>query len=259
MISLLLALAAQAVAATPPINPAETRLRECAALARTAPDQALSQANEWRIRGGGIHARQCIGLSYAALERWAPAATVYEQAAREAEAALDGRATDLWVQSGNAWLAADEPTKAILAFDTALAAPSLTAELRGEVHLDRARALVAMNNHAGARTEIDRGLELVPADPFAWYLSAALARREQNIQRAQTDIAKARELAPDDADIMLLAGTIAALTGDTAEAGRLYQRVVAAAPQSEAGQAAQAALTAPPPSAEESAPEPDDD
>ena len=74
--------------------------------------------------------------------------------------------------------------------------PSLTAELRGEVHLDRARVRVAENNVAAARTELDRALELVPADPFAWYLSAALARRENNLARAGTDIARARSSRP---------------------------------------------------------------
>ena len=48
-----------------------------------------------------------------------------------------------WVQSGNAWLAADEGTRAVQAFDAALATPSLANEHRGEIHLDRARALVA--------------------------------------------------------------------------------------------------------------------
>ena len=32
-----------------------------------------------------------------------------------------------------------------------------------------------------------------PNDPFAWYLSAALARRENNLARAGTDIARARD------------------------------------------------------------------
>jgi len=238
----LIALILAQAPAAPDVPPDTTRFQACAALARSAPERAIETASAWRVDGGGLHARQCLGLAYVALGRWAPAATVYEQAAREAETAQDPRRADFWVQSGNAWLAAEEAPRAVQAFDAALATDQLTDELRGEVHLDRARALVAMNNVAGARADIDRALQLVAADPFAWYLSAALARRESNLARAQTDIARARELAPQDPDIMLLAGTIAGLAGNGAEAERLYRMVVAAAAQSEAGRAAQGAL-----------------
>ena len=78
--------------------------------------------------------------------------------------------------------------------------------------------------------------------PFAWYLSAALARRENNLVRAGTDIARARTLSPDSPDIMLLAGTLAGLGGNMAEAERLYRQVVQAAPNSDAGRQAQASL-----------------
>ena len=127
-------------------------------------------------------------------------------------------------------------------FDAALLTPNLTDQLRGEVHLDRGRAQVALGNPAAARTEIDHALQLVPNDPFAWYLSAALARRENNLARAGTDIARARQLSPDSPDIMLLAGTLAGLGGDMAEAERLYRQVVQTAPNSDAGHQAQESL-----------------
>ena len=227
---------------TTPPTPEQVRFRTCAALAQSAPERAVEHATAWRVEGGGLDARQCLGLAYVALGRFAPAATVYEQAARDAEAAQDPRRADLWVQSGNAWIAANEGARAIQALDAALATPNLSNALRGEAHLDRARALVAMNQAAGARADIDRALQLVPADPFAWYLSAALARRENNLERARADIDRARELAADDPDVMLLAGTIAGLSGNAAEAERLYRQVAAAAPNSDAGRAAQAAL-----------------
>ncbi|MDB5699020.1 MAG: hypothetical protein JWN69_1824, partial [Alphaproteobacteria bacterium] len=63
----------------------EALFASCAALVKQDPERALAVANDWRLRGGGIFARQCLGLAYVALERWAPAAVVFEQAAREAE------------------------------------------------------------------------------------------------------------------------------------------------------------------------------
>jgi tetratricopeptide (TPR) repeat protein len=222
----------------------EAALKYCTSLVRSKPEQALSHAEDWRMKGGGIAARQCIGLAYVALERWQPAASVFEQAAREADSSRDSRRSDLWVQSGNAWLAADVGDKARKAFDAALTAGQLTPQLRGEVHLDRARAGVAMNDLAGARADIQKGLDLVPADPMAWYLSAALALREGNMARANGDIAKAVQLAPDDANVLLQAGTIVGTNGDIAAARAYYARAAKAAPDSGAGQAAKAALLA---------------
>ena len=235
---LLLAAAAQAgpaAVATP---------AACEALVRQSPEAAIAAADQWRIRGGGLDARQCLGLAYSAAERWSAAATTLEAAARESETTQDHRGPDFWVQAGNAWLAGADPAKARKAFDAALASPTIAAELRGEVHLDRARAFVALGDAAAARADIDKGLELVPADPFAWYLSAALARRQNDLPRARTDIARAVELAPNDAPVLLEAGNIAGLSGEVEAAEGLFARAARAAPQSEAGKAAAAALAA---------------
>jgi len=218
------------------------RYRACADLVRANPERATEAASAWRVEGGGIYARQCLGLAYVALERWGPAATVYEQAAADAAASNDPRRADFLVQAGNAWVAAAEPTRAVLAFDSALGTSNLTDALRGEVHLDRARAMVALNNQAAARQDIDRAIALVAADPMAWYLSAELARRENNLERASTDIQRALGLAADNPDIALLAGTIAGQRGDMVRAEALYRRVATEAPSTDAGRAASASL-----------------
>ena len=69
------------------------------------------------------------------------------------------------------------------------------------------------------------------------------------------DIGKAVELAPDDADVLLQAGTIAGTAGDAAGARSFYERAIKAAPSSDAAKAAEAALKAPPPEA----PQPDEE
>jgi tetratricopeptide (TPR) repeat protein len=220
----------------------EGRAAACQASVRRSPQGALATANRWQAAGGGLLARQCQGLAYVALEQWTNAATIYEQAAQEAARANDARGPEFWVQAGNAWLAGGETVRAIQAFDAAIAAPGMTAELRGEVHLDRARARVAQNNLPAARADLDRAIELVAADPMAWYLSAELARRQNDLARARTDIARARQLAADNPDILLLAGTIAGQAGDMAEAERLYRQVATSAPNTDAGRAAAASL-----------------
>lgn len=237
MIDILLALAAIAA-------PAPSQLDSCAKLVETAPEKAVESANAWRLSGGGLPARQCLGLAYAALERWAPAATAFEQAAREAETARDPRGGDFWVQAGNSWLAAGEGAKAKQAFDASLATTALTPELRGEVHLDRARAAVLLGDPVSARNDIDQGLVLVAADPFAWYLSSALAVREGKLDRAKADIAKGLALAPDDPDLLVQAGSVAGLVGEVDAARAFYEKAAKKAPNSRAGKAAAAALAA---------------
>jgi tetratricopeptide (TPR) repeat protein len=234
---LLALLAAQAAPAVP-------TAQSCAALARSAPEKAVDAASAWRLQGGGLPARHCLGLAYTAMERWAPAAEAFGQAAAEAEIAKDPRRSDWWVQSGNAWLAAGDAAKARSAFDSALVAGISSPELRGEVHLDRARAAVALGALGAARSDIELALKLVPGDPFVWVLSSALALKEEQVGRAQADIAKATELAPEDPDVLLQAGNVAGVSGDVEQARTLFAKAARAAPDSPAGKAAAAALAA---------------
>ncbi len=243
MTSILLALAAAAQAAGPVDTP-ENRYRDCLALARTAPAQAAARAQAWLGSGGAIPAAQCLGLALSAQEKWPEAAAAFEAAARDAESRQDRRRGDLWVEAGNARLAAGDAAAARKAFDSALATRLLVPKLEGEVHLDLARAAAALNDNGAARTHIDKGLALVPQDAFGWYLSAALARRQNDLARARDDIAKAVSLAPDDASILLEAGNIAGLSGEKDAALGLYARAVRTAPGSDAAKAAQDAIAA---------------
>ena len=63
----------------------------------------------------------------------------------------------MWAAAGNMWIAANQPGKAALALDKALAGTGLQAEQRGEALLDRARAAEAQNDLKTARVEGHRG------------------------------------------------------------------------------------------------------
>jgi tetratricopeptide (TPR) repeat protein len=238
---LIIALAAAEPAAT---SGPVADYQACTAQVKRDAEQAVGRANEWLVKGGGILARQCLGLAYAELGRWAPSATAFETAAREAENAQDPNRADFWVQAGNGWLAAGDAAKALKAFDAALATTSLAGGLRGEVHLDRARAEVALGDTAGARRDLDKAVELVPNDPMAWYLSSALALKQKDLKRAQGDIAEALKRAPEDADLLVQAGNVAGVSGETEAAKGLFQKAIAVAPNSDAAKAARAALAA---------------
>lgn len=232
---LLLAATAVPAAAGPSDN--------CAALKQDDPVKAIAEAEASRDRGGGIAAWQCLGLAYVTAERWAPAAAAFEQAAKTAELQNDARAANLWVQSGNAALAGDDAVKAKAAFDRALALPIRSEPLKGEALMDRARASVAANDPAAARADLDAALKLVPGDPMGWLLSATLARRQQQLDRASADIREALRLAPDASAIAYEQGNIAFDQGDRDLARGAWQRAIDLDKRGDqAGQAARMAI-----------------
>lgn len=223
--------------------PAQTdRYAHCMDLATTSPAAGVEEGSRWRLSGGGVLARQCLGVAYANAGNLDAAAAEFEAAARAAELAKDSRSAAYWAQAGNAWLAAKSTEKARAALDAALAGGTLTGLELGEVYLDHARAQVANGELEGARGDIDQALATASADPLAWLLSATLARRMDDLPRAKTDIAEALRRSGDDASVQLEAGNIAALGGDEAGAKEAWRRAVAIAPDAPAGKSAQAAL-----------------
>jgi tetratricopeptide (TPR) repeat protein len=220
------------------------RVRACAELTKSDPVRAVTEAEAWNAAGPSVASRQCLGLAYVATQRWTQAVTALEDAATLAESQQDGRAGGLWSQAGNAALAGDNPTRARTNLDRAITAPGMSQFMRGEAFIDRSRADVALNELSVARSDLDQGTRMVPADPFGWLLSATLARREKNLTRAEKDIGEALRLAPDDAAVALEAGNIAAAQGAVDAARLAWEKAVELAPKEPAGQAAAAALSA---------------
>lgn len=221
---------------------AQTASESCIDQVRADPVAAVETARQWASSGGGALARQCLALAYAAQERWPEAAAAFEQAAGAAQPGEELAAANLWVQAGNARLAAGEARAAVAAFDKALVAGRLTGKAKGEIRLDRARANVAANDVAAARADLDEAIKLVPDDPLVWLLSASLARRTGDLERAGTDIGEAARRSPDDASVALEAGRIA-LAANSPEAARVaFDAAIKVQPGSEAAKAAQAEL-----------------
>lgn len=244
MLTFLLAALAAAQPAPPPATQAEhsARGQACAALANSDPAKAEAEARAWMASGGGMAARQCLGISQSSQAQWPAAAATFESAAKEAQIAQDQMAVVLWMQAGNAALAGDEPARARLAFDRALALPGLSNEMQGEVHLDRARAAVAVNDLATAKTDLADATRLVPRDPLGWLLRANLARKMKDLPLAFSSIREAATLSPNDASVAYEAGNIAAAAGNIDDAKAAWTRAAQAAPESNAGQAAALAL-----------------
>ena len=232
--STILALLLQAAPLAGSLPPDQARFDACIDLAIDDPASGVVAANEWLIEGGTYFARHCLGFAHAHQQRWDAAEKAFVEAARAAMAAKDDRAGNLWTQAGNAALAGGSPQAALSHFDAALAQATASGLALGEIHLDRARALVALGNLDAARAEFDIVHKVVPEDPLGWLLSATLARRQGDLTRAQADIAVAAKLASRDSDVALEAGNIAVEAGDYGAARRNWQQAVAIAPDSKA-------------------------
>ena len=235
--------AAAAPLAAAPTDPATIRLQHCSTLATGAdPAAGEREATDWLNQSGGFLAHQCLGLAYAAEQRWPAAGGEFESAARGAEAAHDARTAGFWAQAGNAWIAGGDGARAKAALDAAIARGTLIGQDRGEVYLDRARAFVAIGNTAAARSDLDRATVDAAGDPLAWLLSATLARRGNDLTGARRDIDHAVSIASDDPSVQLENGNIAAREGH-ADAARTAWTAAAAGPAGDpAAASARAAL-----------------
>jgi tetratricopeptide (TPR) repeat protein len=228
-----LALAQQGTGATPlgPPTLEQDRLTACMAEARTDPGQAITTASQWLegLSGVSISApQQCLGFAYMGLLRW-DAAMLAFQTARDNRPADDrlGRAR-LGTMAGNAALQAGQPLVAegafAMALDDALAGGD--APLAGLAAADRARALVALDDAPAAATALSRARELAPQEAEVWLLSATLARRTEDLANASAWIGTAAALAPQDGAVGLEAGLIAAMAGDDAAARTAWNAVI---------------------------------
>ena len=169
------------------------------------------------------------------------AAQGFEEAAR-ASSDKDPKAARMYAAAGNLWIAANQPGKAALDLDRALALPGLEAEQRGEALLDRARAAEAQSDLKTARARANEAAATISGDPFYWYFSAALAIREGDHGTATAAIAKALTLAPSDPAILFEAGHVADFNGDDDAARTYWKRAAEKDPNGPAGKAAAKAV-----------------
>jgi tetratricopeptide (TPR) repeat protein len=238
-----------AQAATEIAAPAPTieddKLRLCIENAGKDPATSLAQASTWvaESRGAGrSKPLECLGQIYTVLGKWDAAEGAFAEAAQVTLITDARRRAALFAQAGNAALAGDKADRALAHLDAALGVPGGEAQARGQIELDRGRALVALDRQAEAVAAFAAAQRDAPDEPLAWLLGATLARRRGDLVAAQRQIEVAGSLAPKDPEIGLEAGVIAMLAGDEAAARKAWESTLAVAPGSKPAQTAQAYL-----------------
>ena len=197
--------------------------------AAPCPTDATSEAN------------LCRAVAAQEIGKFAEAATGFETAAGLAKPG-DPAADRMLAAAGNMWIAANQPGKAALAIDRALAGSGLLADQRGLALLDRARAAEAQGDLKTARAKLTLAAQSIAEDPFLWYFSAALAIRENDIATAKVAINRALTMIPNDPTVLFEAGHVYQTAGDDAKAREHWTRAAAADPTGPSGNAARRAL-----------------
>jgi tetratricopeptide (TPR) repeat protein len=244
--------AAAALPPSPPAPPAprtlaQDRLDVCMDKARNDPTTAISEASRWESETGGTdrsEAQQCLGMAYTSLLRWKAAESAFLSAREAAPADAHFRRSQLAAMAGNAALAENRGAAAQVALDLAVSDAEAAGDpaLQAIARVDFARALVLQGDTARAETDLARARALDPQNAYAWLLSATLARRLDKLDEAQGYIETAARLAPDYPETGVEAGVIAMLRGDEDAAKKSWQSVVELDPDGNAGATARGYL-----------------
>lgn len=234
---------AEAAVPAPPLSPAA----QCRKLLTDSPAEARAQA-EQRLKGlkGSARAEpgECLGMALAAQGKWDDAAAAFAEARDLTPASEPANRARLGGMAGNALLAAGRPDAALVQLDQAHgeALGAANPRLAGEISIDRARALVALQRDSDAATALATARTNAGDNGQGWLLSATLSRRQGKLAEAQQQILVAAQLLPLDPEVGLEAGVIAVLAGNEGAARRSWLSVIAAAPRSEAARTAQSYL-----------------
>ena len=230
-----------------PQLPEQDRLAYCLQKAASDPDAAMVEVQTWlgesRDTGQQVRANQCLGMLRSNAGDFAGAAEAFGQAIAGVPKEQEVAAVPLMGMAGNAALAAGQAEAAVSWFDRALAVKGAADNAaQADLQIDRSRALVAQNRFAEAASALDEAHRLAPEDAEGWLLSATLARRQEELDRAQRDIEIAAKYAPRDPRVGLEAGVIAVLSGRDDAARKSWESVVAADKDGEAGKTARGYL-----------------
>jgi tetratricopeptide (TPR) repeat protein len=235
-----------ATASAPPTPaPPPAKLSACLASVSSGPASAIETASDWLGSASGIERAQaghCLGVAQAESGDWQAAAASFTAARASVPAGNTTYRARLGALGGAAALAAGAPAEALALLDAARNEAGKAGALAGEIAVDRARALVALNRPAEAALALGEARAANPGDGQAWLLSATLSRRQGDLAGAQSQIERAAALAPQDPAVGLEAGVIAALAGKEATARLSFESVIALAPESEQAAAARAYL-----------------
>jgi hypothetical protein len=192
----------------------------------------------WHSAGGGAGAEHCEALALMQLQRYTEAAPLLDALGQNKELQNSMRA-QLFDQAGNAWLLAQDASRADVSFSNALLFSSGDVEILA----DRARARAMRKDWNGADADLTAAL-IRDADRADLLVLRASARHAAGRKaEARKDIDAALGIFPNYGDALVERGAMKFEDGDALGAEADWQQVVKSAPRSRAAALAGEYLT----------------
>jgi regulator of sirC expression with transglutaminase-like and TPR domain len=199
----------------------------CVAAIDVNPMDAFERALAWRAQGGGAPADHCAALALIALDEPGEAASRLDLLARRSDAGTLMERAKLLAEAGNAWLLADQPANAEVAFSAALRLTPRDPEL----WTDRARARAAQMNWDDAEQDLTNALTFDARKPEVFVLRATTRKAQGNKVGHKFDVDAALALDPTYPEALVERGIIRQEVGDIPGARADWVQVLVRAPE----------------------------
>jgi len=185
-----------------PIEP-QARYEACLDAISDDAETAYETALAWRHQGGGWPAEHCVSVALIALGHVEPGALRLREAADSATASAMSRAI-MYGQSGDAFLQAENFEQARVSFTAGLDLILNDAGLQAGL----AQARLGLGDAVGAEAAASIALALNDQAVQARRLRAEARLRLGDYSGALRDVELARQLLPEDIELLVLRGRI---------------------------------------------------
>lgn len=252
LIALLLALAvprlaaAETAATATPLPAAEDqagqqkKYQACMKLAAKTPKAALKQAMEWEKAGGGDAARHCVANAYMGLKQYDDAAMELERIAQAMPQVKAPLMAELFLQAAEAWMAMDQPERALNDVNQGLTLNKNSVELL----VYRAIIYGNQDKYFEALDDLNAAYDLTSDRAPILTMRATAYRKLEQPDLAKDNVELALKADPNNPEALLERGTQRAEAGDRDGARADWLRLIEIAPDSPAAEDARTGLAA---------------
>lgn len=180
------------------------RLDACLARIETDPDNAYEDGLAWSYQGNRPGARQCTALALIALGHPEEGAARLQSLANATDGGTMEQRAAYLSQAGNAWIQAEDPDAALVAFDGAIKiAPDAP-----ELLMDRATAHLLLEHYDEAIEDLDAALRYTPGLGEAHQLRGQAWLEKGDPDKAMLDVKAAMDADPENVATLVLRGRV---------------------------------------------------
>lgn len=180
------------------------RLDACLARIETDPDNAYEDGLAWSYQGNRPGARQCTALALIALGHPEEGAARLQSLANATDGGTMEQRAAYLSQAGNAWIQAENPDAALVAFDGAIKiAPDAP-----ELLMDRASAHLLLEHYDEAIEDLDAALRYTPGLGEAHQLRGQAWLEKGDPEKAMLDVKAAMDADPENVATLVLRGRV---------------------------------------------------